>query len=67
MILLSDGRPSRGRYDRDFRLLDEFPRANRFQRVAVNTILVGTKGADRKFMEALAAATGGRFQEAASR
>ena len=64
VILLSDGRPSRGRYDRDDRVLDEFPGANRFRRMAVNTVLVGTKGADRKFMEALAAATGGRFQEA---
>ncbi len=64
IVLLSDGRPSRGRYDRDFRILDEFPRANRFRRTAVNTILVGTKGADRKFMEGLAAATGGRFREA---
>jgi HEAT repeat protein len=63
IVLLSDGRPSRGRYDRDFRILDEFPRANRFRRVAVNTVLVGTKGADRKFMQELAAATGGRFQE----
>jgi HEAT repeat protein len=64
VILLSDGRPSRGRYDRDFRLLAEFPLANRFRRLAVHTVLVGTKAADRKFMEALAAATGGRFQEA---
>ena len=64
VVLLSDGRPSRGRFDRDFRILDEFPAANRFRRTAVNTILVGTKGADRKFMEQLAAATGGRFREA---
>jgi hypothetical protein len=64
VILLSDGRPSRGIYDRDFRVLQEFPRANRFQRVAVNTVLVGSQGADRKFMQALAEATGGRFREA---
>jgi len=63
VVLLSDGRPSRGIYDRDFRILQEFPRANRFRRTAVNTVLVGTKGADRKFMQALALATGGRFQE----
>ncbi|MDJ0522508.1 MAG: hypothetical protein QNJ90_10615 [Planctomycetota bacterium] len=64
VVLLSDGSPSRGRYDRDFRILQEFPRANRFRRMAVNTILVGTKGADRKFMQELAAATGGRFKDA---
>jgi len=64
VVLLSDGRPSRGRFDRDDRILDEFPRANRFHRTAINTILVGTKGADRKFMQALAGATGGRFREA---
>lgn len=65
VVLLSDGRPSRGIYDRDFRILAEFPRTNRFYRLAVNTVLVGTKGADRKFMQALAAATGGRFREVA--
>jgi hypothetical protein len=62
VILLSDGRPSRGRYDRDFRILQEFPRANRFRRLAVNTVLLGTHKADRKFMQDLAAATGGRFR-----
>ena len=64
VVLLSDGSPSRGRYDRDFRILQEFPVANRFRRMAVNTVLVGTKGADRKFMQDLAAATGGRFRSA---
>jgi HEAT repeat protein len=67
VVLLSDGRPSRGLYDRDFRLLQEIPRANRFRRVAVNTVLVGTNGADRKFLEALAAATGGRFRAAGAK
>ena len=64
-VLLSDGSPSRGRYDRDVRILTEYPRANRFRRLAINTVLVGTKGADRTFMEELAAATGGRFRAAA--
>ena len=67
VVLLSDGRPSRGIYDRDFRILQEFPRVNRFRRLAVNTVLVGSKGADRKFMESLAEATGGRFREAAGK
>jgi hypothetical protein len=53
-----------GTYDRGFRLLDEFVRANRFRRVAVDTVLVGTKGADREFMADLADATGGRFMDA---
>jgi len=64
-ILLSDGSPSRGRYDQAVRILTEYPLANRFHRLAVHTVLVGTRGADRKFMEALAAATGGRFRAAA--
>ncbi len=64
VVLLSDGRPSRGIYDRDFRLLKEFPPANRFRRMAVNTVLVGTKGADAKFMRAFAEATGGRYRNA---
>lgn len=62
IVLLSDGRPSRGKLDRDFRILQEFPRTNRLRQVQINTVLVGTKGADRKFMEELAEATGGRFK-----
>jgi hypothetical protein len=66
IVLLSDGVPSMGTYDRGFRLLDEWVRANRFRRVAVDTVLVGTKGTDREFMAALAEASGGRFQDAGS-
>ena len=62
VVLLSDGRPSRGKLDRDFRILQEYPYVNRLRRVQVNTILLGTKGADQKFMEELAEATGGRFR-----
>lgn len=64
IVLLSDGVPSRGTYVRDDRFIDEFVRHDRFRRVAVDTVLVGTKGADRRFMESLADATGGRFQDA---
>jgi HEAT repeat protein len=64
IVLLSDGVPSRGRFDRGFRLIDEFARLNRFRRVAVDTVLVGEKNADREFMESLAASTGGRFAAA---
>ncbi len=64
IVLLSDGVPSRGRYERDDRLIEELVKANRFRRVAVDTVLVGTKGADRRFMQELADATGGRFQDA---
>jgi hypothetical protein len=63
IVLLSDGVPSMGTYDRGFRLVDEFVRANRFRRVAVDTVLVGKKGADRDFMQDLADGTGGAFQE----
>jgi HEAT repeat protein len=64
IVLLSDGKPSRGRYDRGFRLIDEFTRLNRFRRVTVDAVLVGENDTDRKFMEALAASTGGRFSAA---
>ncbi len=67
VVLLSDGRPSRGRYDRDFRILQEFPDLNRIGQLAVHTVLLGTKGADRKFMQALATLTGGRFRSAGAR
>ena len=66
-VLLSDGRPSRGRYDRDFRILQELPILNRTGQLAVHTVLLGTKGADRKFMEGLAAQTGGRFRSTGGR
>jgi hypothetical protein len=64
VFFLSDGRPSRGRYDREERLLDELERANRFRRVVVHTVLVGTSGADRRFLQDLARRTGGRFSDA---
>jgi hypothetical protein len=64
VVLLSDGCPSRGRYDRDFRLLAEFPKANRFGFLAINTVLVGSTGTDREFMESFAALTGGLFRQA---
>ncbi|MDJ0976188.1 MAG: hypothetical protein QNJ98_17135 [Planctomycetota bacterium] len=63
-VLLSDGRPSRGRLDRDWRILQVLPGLNRFSYLAINTILIGDKEADREFMERLAAATGGRFRAA---
>lgn len=67
IILLSDGRPSRGRLDRDFRILQEFPHSNRLRFTAVHTVLIGTKGADRKFMASLARITGGRLREVSGR
>lgn len=60
VVLLSDGVPSRGRYERDDRLLAEWARANRFRRVVVDTVLVGEKGADKAFMEELAWVSSGR-------
>ncbi|MFM8980471.1 MAG: hypothetical protein ACKOSS_08420 [Planctomycetia bacterium] len=60
IVLLSDGVPSRGAYDRPFRLLEEWRRANRFRRVAIHTVLVGSSGTDREFMEDLAWSTWGR-------
>lgn len=64
IYFLSDGRPSRGRYDRDFRLIREIQPDNRFRQAAIHTVLVGSSGADRKFMERLAGVTGGRFVDA---
>ncbi len=64
VYFLSDGRASRGTYDRDFRLLDEFERANRFRRVVVHTVLVGRAQADRAFLQDLAQRTGGLFADA---
>ena len=67
ICFLSDGAPSRGTYDRDFRLIMEIEKDNRFRRVAIHTVLVGDKGKDRKLMERLARMTGGRFADAGKR
>ena len=66
IYFLSDGRPSRGRFDRGFRLIDELERANRFRRVVIHTVLTGRARADREFLEDLARSTGGRFRDAGS-
>ena len=67
VVLLSDGVPSRGAFDRPERVVAEFARWNRFRRVAVDTVLVGEARADREFMSSLSAATGGRFRVASLR
>jgi HEAT repeat protein len=67
IYLLSDGVPSYGTVARDFRVLQEVRRHNRWRRVVIHTILLGTKGTDRKFMAALAGATGGRAVDADGR
>jgi len=67
IYLLSDGVPSYGSVARDFRVLQEVSRHNRWRRVVIHTILLGSKGTDRKFMASLAAATGGRAVDADGR
>ena len=52
--------------DRD-RLLAEVAKANRYAGLRVDTILAGTKGTDRAFMDDLAASTGGRFRAVGKR
>ncbi len=59
IFLLSDGVPSFGTVSRDFRVLQEVRRHNRWRRVAIHTILLGTRGTDRRFMSRLAAENGG--------
>jgi hypothetical protein len=63
IFFLSDGRPSRGTYDRDFRLVAELEKRNRFRQVVVHTVLTGRAAADRDFMRKLAESTGGRFTD----
>lgn len=62
IVLLSDGVPSMGTYDRGPRVVEEWVRFNRFRCVAVDTILVGSKGTDRAFMAELAEASYGRSE-----
>ena len=65
IYLLSDGVPSYGTVSRDYRVLQEVRRHNRWRRVAIHTILLGSKGTDRKFMRSLAAQNGGIAVDAA--
>ena len=67
IYLLSDGVPSYGSVKRDYRVLQEVRRHNRWRRVAIHTILLGTKGTDRKFMRALAIQNGGHAVDAEGR
>jgi HEAT repeat protein len=60
IYLLSDGVPSFGTVKRDYRVLQEVRRLNRWRRVVIHTILLGEKGTDRRFMKELAALTGGQ-------
>ena len=59
IYLLSDGRPSRGFVTHWKRVIEEIARLNRWRRVQIHTILVGTEGTDRRFMAALAELSGG--------
>jgi len=59
IYLLSDGVPSYGTIKRDYRVLQEIRSSNRWRRVAIHTILLGSKGTDRKFMRNLAHENGG--------
>ena len=59
LYLLSDGVPSYGTIKRDFRVLQEVRAKNRWRRVVIHTILLGSRGTDRKFMRALARDNGG--------
>ncbi|NUN50755.1 MAG: HEAT repeat domain-containing protein [Candidatus Brocadiae bacterium] len=60
VFILSDGRPSYGACVDEDHFLDELARLNRYRRVMIHTVLTGKNGTDRKFMEALASATGGQ-------
>jgi len=59
IYLLSDGVPSFGTVKRDHRIEKEIRKRNRWRRVVIHTILLGTKGTDREFMQRLASDSGG--------
>ena len=67
IYLLSDGVPSYGSVKRDYRVLQEVARANRWRKVVIHTILLGTRGTDKKFMRRLAEQTGGTAVDAEGR
>ncbi len=57
IILLSDGKATYGKYlDRDD-LVGSVGEIHRYRRVAVHTVLIGSKGIDRETMERIAEAT----------
>jgi HEAT repeat protein len=63
VILLSDGRPTYGTYSDREHFVEGLREFERFSRVAVHTVLTGSKGIDRELMERSAEVTRGVFME----
>jgi len=60
IFILSDGKPSYGACIDDAHFLAELGRANRYRKIMIHTVLTGTKGTDKKFMESIARQSGGQ-------
>jgi hypothetical protein len=67
VYLVSDGTAPGGPFLLPDAALAAFSRANRFQRVVVHTVAAGASPSQRRFLEALAESTGGRFVTVAPR
>lgn len=61
VILLSDGKPSYGKYVEDDNFHTFLGRDNLYRNIMIHAVLTGTKGTDEKFMTRLAGDTGGVF------
>jgi hypothetical protein len=59
VYLLADGKPSSGSYTDRSDFVKAWVEENRFKRVMICTVLVGSSGTDAKLMKLLAEVTGG--------
>lgn len=60
VFLLSDGVPTAGEYQLASRILPHFERLNRCARIEVHCVIIGNSSKGKKFMQDLAASTGGQ-------
>lgn len=63
VILLSDGKPTYGKYLERDHIEASLREIHRFRRATVHTVLIGSKGIDRECMERMAEATRGLLME----
>ncbi len=61
VIVLSDGKPTYGKYIDEDNFHTFLARENLYRKIMIHAVLTGTKGTDEKFMSKLAGDTGGVF------
>ncbi len=61
IFILSDGKPTYGKYVYKKNFLENLKKNNRYRKIVVHTVLTGRTGTEAKFMKDIAEVTGGMF------